>query len=46
MLIRKLKSNNRARDDVELILKGLLFVSSLVAILTTIGIIVSLFLRV
>ena len=39
---KKVKSNNRARDDVELILKGLLFVSSLVAILTTIGIIVSL----
>ena len=39
---KKIKSNNRARDDVELILKGLLFVSSLVAILTTIGIIVSL----
>ena len=39
---KKVKSNNRARDDVEVILKGLLFVSSLVAILTTIGIIVSL----
>ena len=39
---KKIKLNNRARDDVELILKGLLFVSSLVAILTTIGIIVSL----
>ena len=39
---KRVKSNNRARDDVELILKGLLFVSSLVAILTTIGIIVSL----
>ncbi len=39
---KKIKSNNRARDDVELILKGLLFVSSLVAIFTTIGIIVSL----
>ena len=39
---KKVKSNNRARDDVELILKGLLFVSSLIAILTTIGIIVSL----
>ncbi|MDC3127291.1 phosphate ABC transporter permease subunit PstC [Candidatus Pelagibacter bacterium] len=39
---KRVKSNNRARDDVEVILKGLLFVSSLVAILTTIGIIVSL----
>ena len=39
---KKVKSNNKARDDVELILKGLLFVSSLVAILTTLGIILSL----
>ena len=39
---KKVKSNNKARDDVELILKGLLFVSSLMAILTTLGIILSL----
>ena len=39
---KKVKSNNKARDDVELILKGLLFASSLVAILTTLGIILSL----
>ena len=38
----KIKSNNKARDDVEVILKVLLFVSSLVAILTTLGIIISL----
>ena len=39
---RKIKKNNKARDDVEIILKVLLFTSSLVAILTTVGIIVSL----
>ena len=39
---KKVKSNNKARDDVEIILKGLLFVSSLMAILTTLGIILSL----
>ena len=39
---RKIKNNNKARDDVEIILKVLLFTSSLVAILTTVGIIVSL----
>ena len=39
---KKVKSNNKARDDVELILKGLLFVASLMAILTTLGIILSL----
>ena len=39
---KKVKSNNKARDDVELILKGLLFASSLMAILTTLGIILSL----
>ena len=39
---RKIQNNNKARDDVEIILKVLLFTSSLVAILTTIGIIVSL----
>ena len=38
----KIKSNNKARDDVEVILKGLLFASSLIAILTTLGIIFSL----
>ncbi len=40
--LKKIKSNNKARDDVEIILKGLLFVSSLIAILTTLGIIFSL----
>ena len=39
---RKIQNNNKARDDVEIILKILLFTSSLVAILTTVGIIVSL----
>ena len=39
---RKIQKNNKARDDVEIILKVLLFTSSLVAILTTVGIIVSL----
>ena len=39
---RKIQNNNKARDDVEIILKVLLFTASLVAILTTIGIIVSL----
>ena len=39
---RKIENNNKARDDVEIILKVLLFTSSLVAILTTVGIIVSL----
>ena len=39
---RKIQDNNKARDDVEIILKVLLFTSSLVAILTTVGIIVSL----
>ena len=39
---KKVKSNNKARDDVEIILKGLLFVASLMAILTTLGIILSL----
>jgi phosphate transport system permease protein len=39
---RKIQNNNKARDDVEIILKVLLFTSSLVAILTTVGIIVSL----
>ncbi len=39
---RKIQKNNKARDDVEIILKILLFTSSLVAILTTVGIIVSL----
>ena len=38
----KIQNNNKARDDVEIILKVLLFTSSLVAILTTVGIIVSL----
>ena len=38
----KINKNNKARDDVEIILKGLLFVSSLIAILTTLGIIFSL----
>jgi len=33
--LNKIKNNNKARDDVEVILKGLLFVSSLIAILTT-----------
>ena len=37
--LKKIKSNNKARDDVEIILKGLLFVSSLIAILTTLCII-------
>ena len=32
--LKKIKNNNKARDDVEIILKGLLFVSSLIAILT------------
>ena len=40
--LKKIKNNNKARDDVEVILKGLLFVSSLIAILTTLGIILSL----
>ena len=40
--LNKIKNNNKARDDVERILKGLLFVSSLIAILTTLGIIFSL----
>ncbi len=40
--LKNIKSNNKARDDVEIILKGLLFVSSLIAILTTLGIIFSL----
>ncbi|MEK9691020.1 MAG: phosphate ABC transporter permease family protein, partial [Pelagibacteraceae bacterium] len=40
--LKKIKNNNKARDDVEVILKGLLFTSSLIAILTTIGIIFSL----
>ena len=40
--LNKIKNNNKARDDVELILKGLLFASSLIAILTTLGIIFSL----
>ena len=40
--LKKIKNNNKARDDVELILKGLLFASSLIAILTTLGIIFSL----
>ena len=40
--LKKIKNNNKARDDVEVILKGLLFVSSLIAILTTMGIIFSL----
>ena len=39
---RKIQNNNKARDDVEIILKVLLFTSSLVAILTTVGIILSL----
>ena len=39
---RKIQKNNKARDDVEIILKVLLFTSSLVAILTTVGIIVCL----
>ena len=39
---RKIQNNNKAREDVEIILKVLLFTSSLVAILTTVGIIVSL----
>jgi len=39
---RKIQKNNKARDDVEIILKVLLFTSSLVAILTTVGIIISL----
>ena len=39
---RKIQKNNKARDDVEIILKVLLFTSSLVAILTTVGIILSL----
>ena len=39
---KKIKQNNKARDDVEIILKILLFTSSLVAILTTLGIIISL----
>lgn len=39
---KKIKNNNKARDDVEKILKILLFTSSLVAILTTLGIIASL----
>ena len=39
---KKIKQNNKARDDVEIILKILLFTSSLVAILTTLGIITSL----
>ena len=39
---RKIQKNNKARDDVEIILKVLLFTSSLVAILTTVGIIASL----
>ena len=37
-----IRDSNKARDDVEVILKGLLFVSSLIAILTTLGIIFSL----
>ena len=40
--LKKIKNNNKARDDVEIILKGLLFISSLIAILTTLGIIFSL----
>ena len=40
--LKKIKNNNKARDDVEFILKGLLFASSLIAILTTLGIIFSL----
>ena len=40
--LKKIKNNNKARDDVEVILKGLLFISSLIAILTTLGIIFSL----
>ena len=40
--LKKINKNNKARDDVEIILKGLLFVSSLIAILTTLGIIFSL----
>ena len=39
---KKIKQNNKARDDVEIILKILLFTSSLVAILTNLGIITSL----
>ena len=39
--LKKIKNNNKAREDVETILKGLLFVSSLIAILTTLGIIFS-----
>ena len=39
---RKIQKNNKARDDVDIILKVLLFTSSLVAILTRVGIIVSL----
>ena len=39
---KKIIQNNKARDDVEIILKILLFTSSLVAILTTLGIITSL----
>ena len=39
---RKIQKNNKARDDVEIILKVLLFTSSLVAILTTVVIIASL----
>ena len=44
--LKKIKNNNKARDDVEFILKGLLFTSSLIAILTTIGIIFHYCLRV
>jgi len=40
--LKKINNNNKARDDVEVILKGLLFASSLIAILTTLGIIFSL----
>lgn len=40
--LKKIKANNKARDDVEVILKGLLFTSSLITILTTLGIIFSL----
>ena len=39
---KKILNNNKAREDVEKIFKGLLFVCSLVAILTTIGIIFAL----
>ena len=40
--LKKILNNNKAREDVEKIFKGLLFLCSLVAILTTIGIIFAL----